>query len=385
MLNNFLHRPLGIVTVLTAAVGGPYAAFETDIGNSFRRSLANISAPAPNDPSRNTNAAPNALDPASLTGAYGTNPAILGGNSTVGWPANTPLPNSAPQLPNSAPQSMYSQNGQVVSTSYGPATVYALGPNGSPNGTMYSPNGYASPVQHAQPSQYSQANPSSQPSGNPAYVGYVAPTASAGPIMETRSGPSSPIPGSTDQLWDYTLGVPSLTQMQHHPQATVGGGAVTDLREVLRFDVTPGWLPQRFARVTTVTSDVRMDGLRVPLITGTQPNDIAGSLTYYFDASQSLKRINLHGITGDPTNLANLMVQFYQLRPEQSLGGQLFTSRWNNRVTSVMQIAPAPIIYAGAEHSKYIIFLELNQPSNQYGMSNEATEILRTAQAAQRW
>jgi len=130
---------------------------------------------------------------------------------------------------------------------------------------------------------------------------------------------------------------------------------------------------------------VQMDGVRVPLITGTQSKDIAGSLTYYFDASQALKRINLHGLAGDPTSLAALMVQFYQLKPEQSLGGQLFTTRWNNRVTSVMHIAPAPIIYAGADHSKYIVFLELNQPDNQYGLSDEASGILRTAQATQRW
>ena len=177
----------------------------------------------------------------------------------------------------------------------------------------------------------------------------------------------------------------SAPVVQQQPNVTVGGGTVNDLREVLRFDIVPGWLPQRFARVSTVTSNVQMDGVRVPLITGTQSKDIAGSLTYYFDASQALKRINLHGLAGDPTSLAALMVQFYQLKPEQSLGGQLFTTRWNNRVTSVMHIAPAPIIYAGADHSKYIVFLELNQPDNQYGLSDEASGILRTAQATQRW
>jgi hypothetical protein len=221
-----------------------------------------------------------------------------------------------------------------------------------------------------------------QPIGPPVYGGV---NNSNAPILETRSGPSYAILGSTDQLWDYTLGTPSLQQIQQQPTASVGGGAVVDLREVLRFDIVPGWLPQRFSRVSTVTSNVQLDGLRVPLITGTQPKDIAGTLTYYFDASQSLKRIDLHGLTGDPSNLANLMVQFYQLKPEQSLGGQLFTTRWNNRVTSVMHVAPAPIMYAGADHSKYILFLELNQPDNQYGLSEEASEVLRTAQATQRW
>ena len=252
-----------------------------------------------------------------------------------------------------------------MSTVYGPTTVYPVGPN-----TPF-PN-------TSQP--FPQEIPQAYASG---YLGN--PIALPNPAVENRAGPSQVIPGGTDQLWDYTLGTPSLPQLQQQPQTAVGGGVVNDLREVLRFDIVPGWLPQRFARVTTVTSNVQMDGLRVPLITGTQPKDIAGSLTYYFDASKALKRINLHGLTGDPTQLTTLMVQFYQLKPEQSLGGQLFTSRWNNRVTSVMQIAPAPIIYAGADHSKYIIFLELNQPSSHYAISEEASEILRNSQATQRW
>ncbi len=225
-------------------------------------------------------------------------------------------------------------NGQMVSTTYGPATIVPL---------------------------------------------------SMPPALENQSGTSNVIPGNTDQLWDYTLGTPSLPQLQQQPQTSVGGGIVTDLREVLRFDIAPSWLPQRFARVTTVTSNVRMDGLRVPLITGTRPSDVAGSLTYFFDAAKSLQRIQLHGMTGDPGQLAQLMVQYYHLQVEPSLGGQLLTARWNNRITSVLQIAPAPIIYAGADHSKYVLFLELNQPSNQYGLSDEASEILRNSQGTQRW
>lgn len=283
MLFNFLQKPIGIVTLLGLAVGGPYVAFETDAGIQLRQSLVSRLAQSPNA-ERSAPSRSESSDPYSL--------------------------------------------------------VSASVPNGSRSAT---------------------------------------------PTIETRSGPAALVPGGTDQLWDYTLGTPTLYQIQQQPNGAVGGGIVNDLREVLRFDIVPGWLPQRFARVSTVTSNVQMDGLRVPLITGTQPKDIAGTLTYYFDASQTLKRINLHGLTGDPSQLVHLMVQYYQLNPEPSLGGKLYTTRWNNRITSVMQIAPAPIIYAGADHSKYIIFLELNQPSNQYGLSQEASEILRTSEATQRW
>jgi hypothetical protein len=165
----------------------------------------------------------------------------------------------------------------------------------------------------------------------------------------------------------------------------LSGGEIHDLREVVRFDITPAQVTQRFSRVTTVLSNVQMDGLRVPVVTGTLPTDIAGTLTYYFDANKTVQRIQLHGTTGDPSLIANLMVEYYRLKPEQSLGGQLFTTRWNNRVTSVMHVTPAPIIYAGANNARFAVFLELNQPSSQYALSEEASQTLGQTQATQRW
>lgn len=365
MLSNFLQKPLGIVTILGAAIGGPYAAFETDVGTQLRQSLMSRLAQS-NTPATDGRLDNSTPDPFSLAVANTTKGAQFpAGMQASSWNQPGDYASNSNYTPVSSQPGILNQpaNGQIVSRVYGPVVVQPIGPQ-----TSMAPFG-----------QWAQATPSmSYPMG-----GQVAMLPNAN--IESRSGPTSVVPGRTDQLWDYTLGTPTLGLIQQQPNLSVGGGAVNDLREVLRFDIVPGWLPQRFARVSTVTSNVQMDGLRVPLITGTQAKDIAGSLTYYFDAGQTLKRINLHGLTGDPTTLANLMVQFYQLKPMQSLGGQLFTSRWNNRVTSVMQVAPAPIIYAGADHSKYIIFLELNQPDNLYGLSEEASEILRTAHATQRW
>ncbi len=390
MLSNILQKPLGIVAILGTAVGGPYAAFETEVGTQLRQSLMGRLAQTTNGAYSNSANLPNSdssRDPFSLnadsvmpsgmqSAAWGPSDANRNVNA---YAASSAAPNSPgsiasnsgasssgaynpgtynPGVSNSGAyhSNAYAPtNGQIVSTVYGPVTVQPIGPP-----TSMAPAG-------------------SWPQSQSPSISYP------NPLMEARVGTANVVPGRTDQLWDYTLGSPTLGQIQQQPNVAIGGGTVPDLREVLRFDIVPGWLPQRFARVTTVTSNVKMDGLRVPLITGTQPKDIAGSLTYYFDASHVLKRIHLHGLTGDPTTLANLMVQYYQLRPEQSLGGQLFTTRWNNRITSVMHVAPAPIIYAGADHSKYILFLELNQPDNQYGLSEEASEILRTAQATQRW
>ncbi len=184
-------------------------------------------------------------------------------------------------------------------------------------------------------------------------------------------GPASAYPA---QQYSTLPSPPSLTN-----------APVSDFREVLRFDVTPAWVPQHFNRVTTVLADTRLDGLRVPFVSGIQPTDIAGSLTYFFDSQQALRRIQLIGTCGDPTLLVNLMLQFYHLQAEPSLGGHLYTSRWNNRVTSVMQLSPAPVIYSHDVHSRYQIFLELNQPTVDYALTAEAEQILRNANLTQRW
>jgi hypothetical protein len=140
--------------------------------------------------------------------------------------------------------------------------------------------------------------------------------------------------------------------------------------------MTPTYLIQRFGRVSTVQANPQFDGMRVALVTGTQPTDIAGTLTYFFDANKAVQRIQFYGTTGDPAMIAGMMTQFYRLQPEPSLGGQVFTSRWNNRITSLLHIAPASVIQAGTPNANYVVFLELNQPSPAYGLSDEATHYV---------
>ena len=161
--------------------------------------------------------------------------------------------------------------------------------------------------------------------------------------------------------------------------------APIDLREVLRFDIDPDFVFRRFARVSTVLSDLSLDGLRVPLVSGTQAYDVAGSLTYYFDINKKLRRIQMQGVTGDARGLIELMVQHYRLGPEPSLGGQLLTTRWNNRVTSFMHVAPAPVVTSASPNARFAFYLEINPPADRYGLSQEAMQMLVQAQAAKRW
>jgi hypothetical protein len=84
------------------------------------------------------------------------------------------------------------------------------------------------------------------------------------------------------------------------------------LAEVLRFDVTVEWVMQRWPRVSTGLPYVQLQGYRVPLVTGGSVADVAGSLTYYFNAQQQVQRITFHGTTGDPRVLVGLLTSRYR-------------------------------------------------------------------------
>lgn len=157
------------------------------------------------------------------------------------------------------------------------------------------------------------------------------------------------------------------------------------LREVLRFDISPNWVPNRFHRVTTVLADTQLDGLRVPLVTGTTPSDLAGTLTYYFDQYKRVQRVTVHGVCGDPTRFVAELQHAYQFQQQPSLGGGLYLLKWNGRPTSVVYTEAAPVINANSQFARYKVFIELNQGGLQYGMSHEAQQLLAAGKESQRW
>jgi hypothetical protein len=137
---------------------------------------------------------------------------------------------------------------------------------------------------------------------------------------------------------------------------------VVDLAEAFRFDVTPGWIFQRWPRVTTAVADERLQGYRVMLITGTRDDDLAGALTYYFNPQQRCQRIAFQGTTGDPRRLARLLVERFQLRRQASddAGLHLYQTRWNGKPISEAKIRPASVVRANAPLARYEVSLMIN-------------------------
>jgi hypothetical protein len=163
------------------------------------------------------------------------------------------------------------------------------------------------------------------------------------------------------------------------------GPPATNLGEVLRFDVSPDWVTGRWPRVTTVLAEQGLEGLRVPLVTGTDIGDLAGSLTYYFDRYHRVQRLAFDGYTGDERRLLAVIVQHYGLQPEPTLDAAMYVARWNGRPSSVVRISRAPIITHDSPHSQLHVMLELNRPSHEYGLSPEFVQILERDRNTRRW
>ncbi|RMF43554.1 MAG: hypothetical protein D6753_04825 [Planctomycetota bacterium] len=163
------------------------------------------------------------------------------------------------------------------------------------------------------------------------------------------------------------------------------GPRIYSLQEVLRFDISPAWVMQRFPRVSTVLSETRLDGMRVPLVTGTAITDLAGTLTYYFDGYQRVQRIQVHAVTGDPTRFVAELQHAYGLQQHPALGGTLYLLKWNGRPTCVVFAAPAPIITSEVPQARFNVFIELNQAGLEFGLSEEAQALVESGRHSGRW
>lgn len=165
----------------------------------------------------------------------------------------------------------------------------------------------------------------------------------------------------------------------------LAGNNVSDIREALRFDLTPPMILERFSRVSTVLADLQLEGLRVPVVTGIRADDLAGTLSYYYDHSGAIQRINLQGFTGDSQRIVATLTKHYGLQAERTLDAGVYTRRWNGIPVHLLRITHAPVVFSDAVHQKYTVFLELNQPNLQYGISEEARRIVQTDRWTGRW
>jgi len=98
--------------------------------------------------------------------------------------------------------------------------------------------------------------------------------------------------------------------------ASPAGSTPTTIEQVFRFDVTPRWVLARWPQASTVAGEPEQLGMRMAIVTGTKPDDIAGSLTYFFDPHHRVQRVTFTGMTRDPRRLLTAVITPYALKSQ---------------------------------------------------------------------
>ena len=137
------------------------------------------------------------------------------------------------------------------------------------------------------------------------------------------------------------------------------------IEDALRFDVTPAWIIRQWPRVSAGLGDLRLQGYRVPLVSGTAEDDLAGALTYYFNSQQQVQRITFSGTTGDPRRLIQWVVgRFAFARRLTNDPGIIFyeAPRPDRRPQSTLCIRPVPVVKASDALARFNVALTIERP-----------------------
>jgi hypothetical protein len=155
--------------------------------------------------------------------------------------------------------------------------------------------------------------------------------------------PTAAIPGNPSTAFNATIPTPSMA-------------------DVFNFDITIDWVMRQWPRVSTGLAHMQMQGYRVPLVTGTAPTDLAGSLTYYFNSRQQVQRITFHGTTGDASALAALLTNRYHFvrRLTNNPGLIIYESvDANNQMSGLAKIRTVSVIKADQPFNHFDVDLTL--------------------------
>ena len=118
------------------------------------------------------------------------------------------------------------------------------------------------------------------------------------------------------------------------------------VEEAFRFEILPQWVVARFASVSTVAGDPKQLGMRVAIVSGTRSDDLAGSLTYYFDQHHQLQRITFTGRTGDARRLLAAVVPANGLRSLPTTGAAHYVAGDSKKPTSQVTVNYLPVMPA---------------------------------------
>lgn len=148
------------------------------------------------------------------------------------------------------------------------------------------------------------------------------------------------------------------------PDSAGSAAPTVPIEEVFRLDHTTGWVLGHWPRVSAGLAELDTQGYRVPLVTGGQPDDLAGSLTYYFNKRQQVQRITFFGATGDARRLVSLLALRHGFVRELAADPSLFLYRVreNRKVISELRIKPSSIVRSDSPYSRFEVALLIERP-----------------------
>lgn len=204
-------------------------------------------------------------------------------------------------------------------------------------------------------SQQEQANSARAPQANPA----VTQNVSSSKQSRTRQNPKP--------LVRFTGMKSAPGSSLYESRAPLEGIETHTINEVIRLDVTKHWVFSSWARKSTGLSDPKLFGIRVPLVTGTKIDDLAGSLAYYFDANGQVARLAFRGRTGDTTAMIQYLATQFGFHREKSEipGEQLYIVGTIDSVESILRTQPAPVMWSTSPHNSFFIDLQLQRPGSK--------------------
>lgn len=150
------------------------------------------------------------------------------------------------------------------------------------------------------------------------------------------------------------------------PLPPLAGQPVRDFGEVLRFDISTRWIAERWPHVSTGLAQLQLHGHRVPLVTGTDETDLAGSLTYYFGPRQQVERLVFHGTTGDPSRLLAFLSRHYRFvhRPVNDPGLYIYEAvNQDGEFAGSAEIRSSWTIRASQPFQRYEVKVQLERPT----------------------
>ena len=148
------------------------------------------------------------------------------------------------------------------------------------------------------------------------------------------------------------------------PQLPVELAPIMSLEEVFDFKITPNWVLGRWPTVTTGLRRNDLVGYRVPLVTGTDKNDVTGSLTYYFGQTQQLQQILFEGDTGDGRRLVGWATSQMGMQQYASTdpGVYLYRQVDNETAVSELQLRPSRMMQTGDAAQRFGVSIKLTRP-----------------------